>query len=305
VALALLPLAALTTAQTQAAPNEAPHQAQIDASSASVPYGGKVTLRGAFPGAHNAPVGIRYRGSGAKSWRTAARTRTGARGRYQASMKPRRSGIWRAELVPASASGGGPTATTSSALDRDSGTERILVRSRTKAKVGGRHSLVGRKVKVRGTVAPAGAKRRVVVRIGSQKKAVKAGRDGRFAVSWKASATGSYPVRVKARGNAFASGSSDRAGKVTVYRPAPASWYGPGLYGNSLACGGTLTPATIGVAHKSMPCGTKLTLRHGGRSVDVRVIDRGPFAGNREFDLTSATKQRLGFPDVGTVLTSR
>ena len=49
----------------------------------------------------------------------------------------------------------------------------------------------------------------------------------------------------------------------------------------------------------------ELTLRYGGRSVDVRVVDRGPFAGNREFDLTSATKQRLGFADVGTVLTSR
>ncbi len=72
-----------------------------------------------------------------------------------------------------------------------------------------------------------------------------------------------------------------------------------------MACGGVLTPGTLGVAHKSMPCGTKLTLRYGGRSVTVRVVDRGPFAGNREFDLTSATKQRLGFPDVGTVLTSR
>jgi rare lipoprotein A len=96
-----------------------------------------------------------------------------------------------------------------------------------------------------------------------------------------------------------------RVGRLNVYRTAYASWYGPGLYGNHLACGGTLTPATIGVAHKTLPCGTKLRLRYRGRSVDVRVIDRGPFAGNREFDLTSATKQRLGFPDVGTVLTSR
>jgi rare lipoprotein A len=54
-----------------------------------------------------------------------------------------------------------------------------------------------------------------------------------------------------------------------------------------------------------MPCGTKLTLRYGGRSVRVKVIDRGPFAGGREFDLTAATKNRLGFGSTGTVLSSR
>ena len=72
-----------------------------------------------------------------------------------------------------------------------------------------------------------------------------------------------------------------------------------------LACGGTLTPATLGVANRTLPCGTKLRLHYGGRSVTVRVIDRGPFSGSREFDLTQATKERLGFPDVGTVLSSR
>jgi rare lipoprotein A len=92
---------------------------------------------------------------------------------------------------------------------------------------------------------------------------------------------------------------------VTVYRPAVASWYGPGLYGNRLACGGVLTPSTIGVAHKTMPCGTKLTLRYGDRSVRVRVIDRGPFVAGREFDLTAATRNRLGFGSTGRVLSSR
>src|SRR4051794_8472099 len=41
---------------------------------------------------------------------------------------------------------------------------------------------------------------------------------------------------------------------------AVASWYGPGLYGNHLACGGTLTPGTFGVAHKALACGTKIRL---------------------------------------------
>ena len=93
--------------------------------------------------------------------------------------------------------------------------------------------------------------------------------------------------------------------RINAYRPAAASYYGPGLYGNALACGGTLTPGKLGVANKSLPCGSKVTLRYGRRSVRVQVIDRGPFAGDREFDLTAATKAKLGFPSTGTVLTTR
>ena len=46
-----------------------------------------------------------------------------------------------------------------------------------------------------------------------------------------------------------------------------ATWYGPGLYGNEMACGGKLTKATFGVAHKTLPCGTKVAIAHGGRIV--------------------------------------
>jgi hypothetical protein len=158
---------------------------------------------------------------------------------------------------------------------------------------------------VRGTVTPTGAERRVVVGIGGEREVTEAGRGGRFGVAWEAPGTGSYPVRVSAGPNRTATGSRDFAGRVTVYRPAAASWYGPGLYGNKLACGGTLTPSTIGVAHKTMPCGTKLRLRYRKRTVTARVVDRGPYVGDREFDLTSATKQKLGFPDLGTLLTSK
>jgi rare lipoprotein A len=47
---------------------------------------------------------------------------------------------------------------------------------------------------------------------------------------------------------------------------------------------------------------TRVTLRKGKRIVRTRVIDRGPYVGAREFDLTQATKQRLGFGSTGTVL---
>jgi rare lipoprotein A len=90
-----------------------------------------------------------------------------------------------------------------------------------------------------------------------------------------------------------------------VYRRASVSWYGPGLFGSRLACGGTLSAGTVGVAHKSLPCGSRVTLRYRGRTVRVPVVDRGPFVGGREYDLTAATAQRLGFHATGTVWTTR
>jgi len=91
-------------------------------------------------------------------------------------------------------------------------------------------------------------------------------------------------------------------GRLNVYRLAEASWYGGG---GGLACGGELTSSTMGVANKTLPCGTLVTLRYGDRTVQVRVIDRGPYVAGREFDLTEATKQALGFGDTGEVWSTR
>jgi rare lipoprotein A (peptidoglycan hydrolase) len=111
------------------------------------------------------------------------------------------------------------------------------------------------------------------------------------------------PQSVRAR--VLAGGVGRPLGRLNVYRTANASWYGPGLYGNRLGCGGTLSPGRLGVAHKSLPCGSRLTLRRGARSVRVRVIDRGPYVSGREFDLTEATARRLHFDGHGWILTTR
>lgn len=84
------------------------------------------------------------------------------------------------------------------------------------------------------------------------------------------------------------------------FRPALASWYGPSLWGNPLGCGGTLEPGTQGVAHKSLPCGQRLRICVR-RCASARVIDRGPYVGSREFDLTMATARRVGFSGVGRI----
>lgn len=81
---------------------------------------------------------------------------------------------------------------------------------------------------------------------------------------------------------------------------AVASWYGPGLYGNRLACGGTLTPGTWGVAHKGLPCGTRVRLC-AARCVTAPVVDRGPFVAGRDFDLTAPVRAAIGSAPVAVV----
>jgi hypothetical protein len=68
------------------------------------------------------------------------------------------------------------------------------------------------------------------------------------------------------------------------------SWYGPGFYGNRTACGQALTTSLMGVAHRTLPCGTKVSFRNpsNGRVITVPVVDRGPYAAGRTWDLTGA-----------------
>lgn len=64
------------------------------------------------------------------------------------------------------------------------------------------------------------------------------------------------------------------------------SWYGPNFYGNRTACGLALTKTILGVAHRSLPCGTLVTFQWKGKQVTVPVIDRGPYIEGRIWDLT-------------------
>jgi len=174
--------------------------------------------------------------------------------------------------------------------------------------------MAGKRVVVRGTLRPAPtAGRHGVVSLQIGKRGGgwltvdhdRTGAKGRYVLAWRASKTGTRRVRVHFGGTRELGSARHLAGTTHIYRRALASWYGPGLYGQHLACGGTLTPGTLGVANKSLPCGTKVTLHYRGRTVRVPVVDRGPYVGAREFDLTAATKAKLGFGSTGTVLTTR
>lgn len=84
-------------------------------------------------------------------------------------------------------------------------------------------------------------------------------------------------------------------------RRAKTTWYGPGFYGNKTACGQTLRYGTVGVAHRRLPCGTKVTFRHKGRSLVTQVIDRGPFVRGIMWDLTGAAARSLDFSGSGPI----
>lgn len=80
-----------------------------------------------------------------------------------------------------------------------------------------------------------------------------------------------------------------------------ASWYGPGFYGNRTACGQIYTPEIIGVAHRTLPCGTLVTIEFRGRTMTVPVIDRGPYIAGRTLDLSNATRIAMACTDLCTL----
>jgi hypothetical protein len=86
------------------------------------------------------------------------------------------------------------------------------------------------------------------------------------------------------------------------FRYAGASWYGgPSMWGRETACGKTLRPGTLGVAHKTLPCGTTVKFVYHGHILVTQVIDRGPYVKGRAWDFTKAASEALGFEGVGRV----
>lgn len=84
-----------------------------------------------------------------------------------------------------------------------------------------------------------------------------------------------------------------------------ATWYGPGFFGNRTACGQTLRKRTRGVAHRRLPCGTRVVIRYKGSLTRTRVIDRGPYAHGANWDLTQRTARDIGFTYTDNVRVAR
>jgi rare lipoprotein A (peptidoglycan hydrolase) len=118
-------------------------------------------------------------------------------------------------------------------------------------------------------------------------------------------AFGAGPAQAASGGASMAYGGGASMAEEEIafgpFRSAGASWYGPGLWGNKTACGQTLRPRTLGVAHRSLPCGTAVKFVYQGRALVTQVIDRGPYAKGRAWDLTAAASEALGLEGVGMV----
>jgi Putative peptidoglycan binding domain/Lytic transglycolase len=110
--------------------------------------------------------------------------------------------------------------------------------------------------------------------------------------------TESAVQRFEQKSGLASDGVVDKRTRQSLVRTMPkrkATWYGPGFFGNETACGKTLRRGTLGVAHKRLPCGTKVVVRYKGKYVRTKVIDRGPYAHGAKWDLTQKTARTLGF----------
>ena len=91
------------------------------------------------------------------------------------------------------------------------------------------------------------------------------------------------PAAIAGTGGASAPGTQTK----TVAKAQVATWFGPGFYGQKTACGQTMSPVIVGVASRTLACGTLVLVNYKGHRLTVPVIDRGPYAHNgATWDLT-------------------
>lgn len=80
-----------------------------------------------------------------------------------------------------------------------------------------------------------------------------------------------------------------------------ASWYGNEFHGRRTASGEIFNQWDFTVAHRTLPFGTFVLIKRGNRAIVAKVTDRGPFIPGREFDLSKACAQALGFSGVAKI----
>jgi rare lipoprotein A (peptidoglycan hydrolase) len=100
-------------------------------------------------------------------------------------------------------------------------------------------------------------------------------------------------------------GSTPTPARAPIHTTGVATWFGPGFYGKQTACGQTLTPSVIGVANRTLPCGTLVQVSYKGHALTVPVLDRGPYGHSADWDLTAGAAQALDITEtvrIGTHL---
>lgn len=302
-----LSVTALALAETAPAPVSSQLPRPPVVRDATLRLGQRADVSGRFAASEaGRHVTLQYAPRGHHRWRPIADAVVEPGGRYRFRVRLKHTGAVRIALAPALEAGA--QSVVSAETTPTSRKRRIAVAGRLVVSHRGRDVHTGEAVHVRGTLLPRKRGRRVVVEAGADGhwRAVARARtraNGHFDAHMVAEVPGTQRLRVRFVGDRRNAGTRARAGTLQAFRPSLASWYA--LYGNRTACGQTLTAGTLGVANKTLPCGTMVTFRYGSREVTVPVIDRGPYSGAREWDLTGATARALGFGGVGVVWTTR
>ncbi len=241
-------------------------------------------------------------------WRFAAATSIARSGRFSVHARLRHSGFVRA--VDATTRSAATAAAASWSTSSPGAVASAPQRVRVTAKFGVAHPsldvLGGDRLAVRGRLMPwrAGREVRLVGHSGrrgwSTLARTRTRARGRFTLRFAADSGVDRRLRVVFDGDRANRGLSARAGTLTVFSDeSVASWYDDA---GGTACG---FHAGLGVANKSLPCGTRVRFRYGGRSVTATVDDRGPFVSGRTWDLNQNVAAALGFGGVGTVWATR
>lgn len=110
------------------------------------------------------------------------------------------------------------------------------------------------------------------------------------------------PVALGATGGATAPGGATGT-PTTPHGAQIATWFGPGFYGQKTACGQTMSPVIVGVASRTLPCGTLVLVNYKGHRLTVPVIDRGPYSNGATWDLTRGAASALTIADTVRVKT--
>jgi hypothetical protein len=268
-----------------------------------IQYGHPITVSGRAPqSAAGRTVELETVTTGGSAWRPLKAAKIGRHGGFRLRARLHRSGLIRVVPAPAAvaatnASTGGPGAAQFPA----SAPRRVSVAADVRVHPRAVDLLGGGAVNVHGRLLPKRAGRPVRLQghypTGWRTLArSRTGPAGRFRLRATPASGLDRRVRVLFGGDRINSRTTEPAGRVTVYgNQAVASWYDDS---GSTACG---FHAGLGVANRSLPCGTKVRFHYGGRSVTAVVDDRGPFVGGRDWDLNQNTAAALGFSGVGTV----
>lgn len=108
---------------------------------------------------------------------------------------------------------------------------------------------------------------------------------------------------VSAGGASAPASATTAPAKKSAVRPSGiATWFGPGFYGQKTACGQTLTPGVIGIANRTLPCGTLVRVTYSTHTLTIPVLDRGPYS-FADWDLTAGAASVLGITDTVRIRT--